>query len=248
MKSQMPTPARRRTLWIGTASALAISLALAGCTAADTASPTSAMTSTATAGSGDVVALAKAFAATLSDDQTTELQQKYTFANASDWSNLPQALLTGGGFGGEPPAAEHPAGEHPAVRLREAQHQAAPAAGRAPPGASASRPRRSRTPSGRRWRTSSQQRRARPRTRASTRSSSISPPTTTSPQTEAGATTAAATSTSRSSAHRLIRAPGNCSSAATTSPSRTPTPTASWLERPRRSEGSNRSPRSRRTA
>ncbi|MFK3670571.1 DUF3500 domain-containing protein [Leifsonia aquatica] len=121
MKSQMPAPARRRTLWIGTASALAISLTLAGCTAADTASPTSAMTSTATAGSGDVVALAKAFAATLSDDQTTELQQKYTFANASDWSNLPQALLTGGGFGGGAPGGGAPSG--------------APAGGAAPSGA-----------------------------------------------------------------------------------------------------------------
>ena len=56
----------------------------------------------ASAGSGDVIALAQAFAATLSDEQKEALNQDYTFANAANWSNLPNALLTrgGGGAGG----------------------------------------------------------------------------------------------------------------------------------------------------
>jgi hypothetical protein len=53
-----------------------------------------------TAGNGDVVALAEAFAATLTDEQDASLNQEYTFANAANWSNLPNGLLSGAGMGG----------------------------------------------------------------------------------------------------------------------------------------------------
>ena len=81
-------------------------LILAGCSGADEATSTttpSASTSSdssSSASSGDVVALAEAFAATLSDDQLSELNQDYSFDNAANWSNLPNALLGGGGPGG----------------------------------------------------------------------------------------------------------------------------------------------------
>ena len=66
-----------------------------------TSSATGVLSSTeTTAGSGDVVALAEAFAATLTDEQKASLNQEYTFANAANWSNLPNGLLTGAGFGG----------------------------------------------------------------------------------------------------------------------------------------------------
>ncbi len=84
---------------------VATALALAGCagvtqtTPTTTASGTAAASST-TAASGDVVALAEAFAATLTDDQRTQLYQDYTFENAANWSNLPNALLGGGGEAG----------------------------------------------------------------------------------------------------------------------------------------------------
>ncbi|WP_432561717.1 DUF3500 domain-containing protein [Kineococcus sp. SYSU DK003] len=55
------------------------------------------------AGASDVVTLAEAFAAALTDDQKTALYQEYTFANASNWSNLPNDLLGGGGGGGGTP-------------------------------------------------------------------------------------------------------------------------------------------------
>lgn len=99
---------RLRLPAVGVAAALTITLA--GCSSADdtgagsaatTSSTTSSTTtSTGTTSSGDVVALAEAFAATLDDDQKTALNQDYTFANASNWSNFPNALLTGGGMGG----------------------------------------------------------------------------------------------------------------------------------------------------
>lgn len=82
-----------------------LGLTLAGCSgspdsSSSSASPTasgSASASASATSSGDVVALAEAFAATLSDDQRTALNQEYTFANATNWSNLPNALLGGGG-------------------------------------------------------------------------------------------------------------------------------------------------------
>ena len=100
--------------WPATTAAVAVVLSLTSCSGSDGAaddaasSPTSSAAaststsspSTAVAGSGDVVALAEAFAATLTDDQRASLDQDYTFANAANWSNLPNALLTGGGGGG----------------------------------------------------------------------------------------------------------------------------------------------------
>ncbi|WP_345712728.1 DUF3500 domain-containing protein, partial [Kineococcus glutinatus] len=105
----MPTsptdPARRRHRRpaAAAAAAAALALTLAGCSSSDesgdttsSSSTTSAgSSSTASAGSGDVVALAEAFAATLDDDQRTSLNQEYTFANASNWSNFPNSILTG---------------------------------------------------------------------------------------------------------------------------------------------------------
>lgn len=96
-------------LRLPTAAAAALALTLGGCstsdgpdeTATSSASSSSATSSTAAAGSGDVVALAQAFAATLSDEQLEALNQEYTFANASNWSNLPNALLSGGFGGGQ---------------------------------------------------------------------------------------------------------------------------------------------------
>lgn len=86
---------------------LALTIALASCSAtsttATTATPTTTASATATAtatSDTDVVALAEAFAATLDDDQKASLYQEYTFANATDWSNFPNQLLTGGGPGG----------------------------------------------------------------------------------------------------------------------------------------------------
>ena len=114
--------AKRR--WPAATAAAALALTLAGCggssdsdSTASASSSSSASTSSspsATAGSGDVVALAEAFAATLDTDQTTALDQEYSFANAANWSNLPQALLTGGGMGGGGmPSGTMPSGAMP---------------------------------------------------------------------------------------------------------------------------------------
>lgn len=93
-------PASSR-LWPVAAVAVAASLALAGCGSSDdsttSASTSSTSSATTSAASGSVVALAEAFAATLDDDQKTALDQEYTFANATNWSNLPNALVAGGG-------------------------------------------------------------------------------------------------------------------------------------------------------
>lgn len=91
-------PAARKLL--GASAALALTVTLASCataTSESTSTPTPTSTATATATSSDVVALAEAFAATLSDEQKTALYQDYTYANATNWSNLPNALLSGGG-------------------------------------------------------------------------------------------------------------------------------------------------------
>jgi Protein of unknown function (DUF3500) len=86
----------------GTTSAAGSSAAAASGSAATGSATGSLSTASVTAGSGDVVALAETFAATLTDDQKASLNQDYTFANAADWSNFPNALLTGmgGGAGG----------------------------------------------------------------------------------------------------------------------------------------------------
>jgi len=103
--------------WPATTAAVALVLTLTSCAGSDDTSDTddqaatssSAASSSApttaptTAGSGDVVALAAAFAATLSADQQTSLDQDYSFANAANWSNLPNGLLGGGGGPGGGP-------------------------------------------------------------------------------------------------------------------------------------------------
>ena len=107
---------QRLLRWPATAAAVAVALTLTSCggsddttgTASSSSSPSagssssdsSAPAATVAAGSGDVVALAETFAATLSEEQKTSLQQDYSFANAANWSNFPNALLTGGGGGG----------------------------------------------------------------------------------------------------------------------------------------------------
>ncbi|WP_207500332.1 DUF3500 domain-containing protein [Klenkia soli] len=103
MNPRLPTSA------IAASAVVLLSLGLVGCgtddsgDTASTSSPaTTSSSSSSAASSGDVAALAEAFAATLADDQLEALNQDYTFANASNWSNFPNALLTGGsgGFGG----------------------------------------------------------------------------------------------------------------------------------------------------
>lgn len=83
---------------------LVTALGLAGCSTADSSTTTSTASPTASstdaASGSDVVALAEAFAATLDDDQLTALNQDYSFDNAANWSNLPNALLGGGPGGG----------------------------------------------------------------------------------------------------------------------------------------------------
>ena len=54
--------------------------------------------------SAEVQGLAQAFADTLDEDQLAELNQDYSYANATNWSNFPQQLLQngmGGGPGGD---------------------------------------------------------------------------------------------------------------------------------------------------
>lgn len=102
----LPPPPRRPLRRSATTAAVALALVLTGCAGSDDSTDDAASSSTSSspttsagsaAGSGDVVALAEAFAATLSDDQRTSLEQEYSFENAANWSNLPNALLTGGG-------------------------------------------------------------------------------------------------------------------------------------------------------
>ena len=116
---ELPRTAITRQLgrWPATTAAVALALTITSCAGSDdsssdaTASSSSspaAASAGATAGSGDVVTLAEAFSATLSDDQKESLAQDYTFENAANWSNLPNALLSGGGGGfgggGTPPS------------------------------------------------------------------------------------------------------------------------------------------------
>ncbi|MGY1706413.1 DUF3500 domain-containing protein [Geodermatophilus sp. SYSU D00697] len=114
---------RVSTTGIAASAAVLLSLGLVGCSSDDSsdssasssATSSSSGSSTSTAGSGDVVALAEAFAATLDEDQAEALQQDYTFENASNWSNFPNALLTGDfGFpGGGAPSGGPPSGGPP---------------------------------------------------------------------------------------------------------------------------------------
>lgn len=91
----MAPPLRRSVRPLAVA-AVAVLLALGGCSGSDSSTAATG-TAPATTGKGDVVALAQAFATSLSDEQRTALDQPYTFANAANWSNFPNALLTGGG-------------------------------------------------------------------------------------------------------------------------------------------------------
>jgi hypothetical protein len=108
---------RVSTTSIAASAAVLLSLTVVGCGSDDSSESASSSSvsnsSTSTAGSSDVVALTEAFAATLDDDQAEALQQDYTFANASNWSNFPNALLTGGGAApggssGAPPSGGAP--------------------------------------------------------------------------------------------------------------------------------------------
>ncbi len=91
MNTRLPTSA------VAAVSATVLmSLVLVGCSSGETSSSatSSSASGSASAPSGEVVALAEAFAATLDDDQLEALNQDYTFENASNWSNFPNALLT----------------------------------------------------------------------------------------------------------------------------------------------------------
>lgn len=72
-------------------------------TSVSTSVETSANTSTTESSldsSAEVQALAQAFADTLDDDQLAELNQDYSYENATNWSNFPQELLQNGMGGG----------------------------------------------------------------------------------------------------------------------------------------------------
>lgn len=69
---------------------------LTGCAPGATNDVTeTAVATDAPAATGGVAALAQAFADTLDDAQLAALYQDYTFANAANWSNFPDALLSG---------------------------------------------------------------------------------------------------------------------------------------------------------
>ncbi|WP_432561714.1 DUF3500 domain-containing protein [Kineococcus sp. SYSU DK003] len=86
----------RRGLF-GLAGTIALVGGLAACGDSATASSTGTSSTSAAAGtsSDSLVSLAEAFAATLSDEQQSALYQDYTFDNAQNWSNFPNALLAG---------------------------------------------------------------------------------------------------------------------------------------------------------
>jgi len=104
----------RRTL-LGSMSATAL-FALAACSSGTSTNPATATGSAATTGaasasatasatagvtaSGSVTGLAQTFQASLGTDLQSQLLQDYSLANAKLWSNLPQALLSGGMGGG----------------------------------------------------------------------------------------------------------------------------------------------------
>lgn len=109
--SQSDSPTLSRRALLGGIPAVAL-FALAGCsssnsstsaattTASATATASSSATASSTTATGNVASLAQAFQATLSSDLQSQLLQEYSLANAKLWSNLPQALLSGGMGGG----------------------------------------------------------------------------------------------------------------------------------------------------
>ena len=93
----------RRWFLAGTA---ALAAGLAGCTSSstsssDTSSPSASTTATVggTAAAGSVAALAQAFYQTLDSDLQAAVLFDYSLDYAKRWSNLPQALIGGGGGG-----------------------------------------------------------------------------------------------------------------------------------------------------
>ena len=95
------TPARlvsRRWFLAGAAGTVAV---LAGCSSSPSSSAGSTLAATASAGgaaaAGSVAALAQAFYKTLDADLQSAVLLDYSLAYAKRWSNLPQALIGGGG-------------------------------------------------------------------------------------------------------------------------------------------------------
>ncbi|WP_238148102.1 DUF3500 domain-containing protein [Rothia halotolerans] len=79
-----------------------------------TESAAASETSDSDGSAAEVLELAQAFADTLDDEQREALYQDYTYENATNWSNFPQALLEGGmGAGGEGAPPSGAAGEAP---------------------------------------------------------------------------------------------------------------------------------------
>lgn len=64
------------------------------------ASSSASLTASSAAKAGSVAALARKFCKTLDDDQLAATLLDYSLSNAKRWSNLPQALIAGGGMGG----------------------------------------------------------------------------------------------------------------------------------------------------
>lgn len=90
----------RRWFLAGTAATVA---ALAGCsssTSSTSDSSSTAATADGSAAAGSVAALAQAFYKTLDADLQSAVLLDYSLDSAKRWSNLPQALISGGGTGG----------------------------------------------------------------------------------------------------------------------------------------------------
>lgn len=106
------TPLTQRVVsrrWVLGGVAATALIAVAGCGSDNSSSSSSSGTTDSTsttasnatadgaAAAGSVAALAQAFYDTLDDDQKATVLQDYSLDNAKRWSNLPQALIAGGG-------------------------------------------------------------------------------------------------------------------------------------------------------
>lgn len=78
---------------VGSSETSAVSTAASTETSADTSA---AASTDSTDSSAEVQRLAQAFADTLDEDQLAELNQDYSYDNATNWSNFPQQLLQNG--------------------------------------------------------------------------------------------------------------------------------------------------------
>ncbi len=102
ISSSTPRLISRRWFLAGTAATAA---ALAGCssstssTSSDGATPAATASAGGAAAAGSVAALAQAFYTTLDADLQSSVLLDYSLAYAKRWSNLPQALISGGGMG-----------------------------------------------------------------------------------------------------------------------------------------------------